>query len=83
MLPDVVDFFLEREAVQGRERKAQKQTDPSVQQGKSLAESFLDLLACSLHRGRIGYAPMSGHRLARPHRTHFVRGVVTDSEYEI
>ena len=34
-------------------------------------------------RGRIGHAPMRGHRLARPDRAGFAGGVVADGEDEI
>ena len=42
-----------------------------------------DLGFRALHRGRIGHAPMGGHRLAGPDRADFACGVVTDREDEI
>src|ERR1017187_2712974 len=81
--PAVVDFFLERQPVQRSEREAKEQADSSVQQKKSLAESLLHLLACSLHCGGIGNTPMGGHRLAPHPRADFVGGIVTDGETEI
>ena len=38
--PDIVDLFLEREAIEGREREAQEQADSAVQQKESLAEGL-------------------------------------------
>src|ERR1700722_7483606 len=83
LFSDRIDFLLQREAVESRERQAEEKTDPSIQQKECLAECLLDLLPRSLHRSWIGNAPMRGHRLAGPYRTYFIRGVVTDRENEI
>src|SRR5450631_2755393 len=80
---DVVDFLLEREPVEGREREAQEEADSSIQQKESFTESLLHLLFGSLHGGGIGDTPVGGHRLARPHRADFVRCIVTNGENEI
>jgi hypothetical protein len=47
-LPDVVDFLLQGERIERRERKTEKHADASVKHSKSLTKSMLDLFRRSL-----------------------------------
>ena len=82
LVPDLVEFLLEREIVEAGKRQAQKQADSAIEQEESFAKGALISL-CSLNGGGIGNAPMRGHRLAGPHRADFLRRVVADREDEI
>ena len=73
---DVVDLFLQREAVERGKRQAQEEADASVQRSERLAIGPFDLLRSSLNGCWIGDTPMRRHRLARPKRAHFFRSVV-------
>ena len=65
LFSDRVDFFLQRETIESGERKVEKETDPSVQQKKGVAKSFLDLVFRSLNGSWIGDAPVRRHWLPR------------------
>ena len=43
LLPNVVDFLLQGERIERRERKTEKQADASVEHTESLTKSMLDL----------------------------------------
>jgi hypothetical protein len=53
-LPNVVDFLLQGERVDRRERKTEKKADASVEHGESLTRSMLDLVWRSLDGSRVG-----------------------------
>jgi hypothetical protein len=55
---------------------------PAVEHREGSPERTVDLLWSSLDRGRIGDAPVRRHRLARPTRALFLRGVVVHSKDE-
>ena len=57
-LPNVVDFHLQGERVERRERKTEKKADASVEHGESLTKSMLDLFWHSLDGGGVGDSPM-------------------------
>jgi hypothetical protein len=57
-LPNVVDFLLQRERVERRERKTEKKADAPVEHGESLTKSMLDLFWRSLDGGGVGDTPM-------------------------
>src|SRR5689334_3687109 len=82
-LADAVQFPLERKAVMTLQRKAEKQTDSSIQNKERFAVRSLDLNFTSANRCWIGNAPMSGHRLSGPQRANFFSGVVTNCEDEV
>jgi hypothetical protein len=82
-LPNVVDFLLQGERVERRERKTEKQADVSVEHGERLTKSMLDLFWPSLDGGGVGDSPMRRHGLPRPQRTDLVRCVIADCEDEI
>ena len=84
LLPsDLIDFFLKREGVERRERQTQEEADASVESSKSLAESSLNFFGRSFHGRWIWYAPVRGHRLARPDGTDLTRGVVADGKDKV
>lgn len=80
---DPVDFFLDRQFVQARKRQTKQQAYPAVKNHKGIAESPFDLLWRSHYGGRIGNAPVCGHRLAGPNGTNFLRSVIADREDKI
>ena len=82
-LANIVDFLLQGERIERRERKTEKQADASVEHSESLTESMLDLFWRSLDGGWVGDTPMCGHGLPRPQRTDLVRCVIADCEDEI
>ena len=65
-LPNIVDFLLQGECIERRERKTEKQADASVEHSESLTKSMLDLFWRSLDGGGVGDAPMRRHGLTRP-----------------
>jgi hypothetical protein len=71
-LPNVVDFLLQGERVEHRERKTEKQADASVEHGESLTKSMLDHFWRSLEGGGVGDTRMRRHGLAKPQRTDLV-----------
>jgi hypothetical protein len=52
--PNVVDFLLQGERMERRERKTEKQADASVEHSESLTKSMLDLFWRSLNGGGVG-----------------------------
>ena len=66
-----------------RERQAAKMPMRliSMRNASLKASAIFGFAAC--RRGRVGHAPMRGHRLARPDRAGFARRVVADGEDEI
>jgi hypothetical protein len=82
-LLNVVAFLLQRERVERRERKTEKQADASVEHGESLTESMLDLFWRSPDGGGVGYSPMCRHGLTRSQRTDLIRSGIADCEDEI
>ena len=64
--PNVVDFLLQGERVERRERKTEKQADASVEHCESLTKSMLDLFWRSLDGGGVGDTPMRRHGLTGP-----------------
>jgi len=50
-LPNVVDFLLQGERIERRERKTEKQADASVEHSESLTKSMPDLFWLSLEGG--------------------------------
>lgn len=82
-MTDLIDFLLDGQFVETRQWQAQEKTDSAVENHESLTEGLLDLLGCAGYCGRVRYAPVRGHRLARPDRANFFGGVVTNGEHEI
>src|SRR5258706_12890493 len=60
-----------------------EELDAPAQHTRRLAESRTLVLIGALHRGRIGYAPVCCHRLARPDRPDLTGCVVAYGEDEI
>src|ERR1700693_6265986 len=83
LLADAVNFLLDGELIQARQRQAQKQTDSAVEHHESITESALDFFRCAFGCCRIRNAPVSGHRLSWPDRTRFARRVVANGEHKI
>src|SRR5258707_15876189 len=82
-LPNVVDFLLQGERIERRERKTEKQADASVEHSESLTKSMLDLFWRPLDGGGVGDTPMRRHGLPKPQRTDLIRCVIADCEDEI
>src|SRR5271169_4529223 len=81
--PDAIHFFLQREAIQGRQRKREKKTDAPIKNKKRVTEGPFDFGGVSLHGGRIGNSPVRDHGLSRPQRARFLGGVVANREDEV
>jgi hypothetical protein len=56
--PNVVDFLLQGERIERRERKTEKQADASVEHSESLTKSMLDLFWPG-HKGQTSFAALS------------------------
>src|SRR5712672_4318699 len=80
---DAVDFFLDSEFVEAGQRQAQQQADSALENHECIAECAFHLFRRTGHCGRIGNAPMRGHRLSRPNRADLFRCAITDSEHKI
>lgn len=80
---DLVDFFFQRQLVNGRNWQREKQTDPSIKYRERFPKSALHFLGRSLEGGRIRNAPVRRHRLPRPDRANFVCRVVADGKNKI
>src|SRR5208282_3339598 len=83
LLPDAIDFLLQREAIERRQRKREKETDPAVENKKRVAKSAFDFSGVSLHGSRVGNSPVCGHGLSRPQRAGFLGGIVANREDEV
>ncbi len=81
--PDLFQPRLQAELVEAANRQRCKHRDALTQHAVCVLERERDLGRVALRFRRIGDAPMRGHRLARPHRAGFTRGVVADGEHEI
>src|SRR5580704_16552807 len=80
---DGVEPRLQGHLVQAAERQAEEDLDAVLERCESLAEGGATLDLGALGGGRIGHAPMRGHRMARPRRASLAGGVVADGEDEI
>ena len=58
--PDAIHFFLQREAIQGRQRKREKKADAPVENEKRFAEGAFDFGGVSVNGSRIGNSPVFG-----------------------
>src|ERR1700747_919699 len=65
---DVIDLALDRHAVELVDRQRDKQLDAVFERDIGVAESAPLLRFRDLHGRGIGHAPMSGYRIAGPHR---------------
>src|ERR1019366_7608169 len=81
--PDAIHFFFQREAIEGRQRKSEKETDSPVENKERVAEGALDFGGVSVNGGGIGNSPVRGHGLSRPQRAGFLGGVVANREDEV
>src|SRR5271165_2207533 len=82
-MSNTVDSFLNRQLVEAGEWQREEQADPAVKGHECLAIGTFDFVRSSFDRGGIGNAPVRRHRLARPDRAYFLRGVVADGEDEV
>src|SRR5271157_4019567 len=83
VLPDAIDFFFQRQAIERCQRKREKKTDPPVENEERVAKSAVDFGGVSLNGGRVGNSPVRGHGLSRPERTGFLGGIVANREDEL
>src|SRR5262245_6381991 len=81
--PDPLNFLLQSQFVQARQRQCQKQTDPAIQCHEGLPKGTRNLIRRSLHSRRIGHPPVRGHRLTRPYGTDLLRSVVANRENKV
>src|SRR5579864_2398988 len=82
-LADVVEFALECEAVKSLQGKAEEETDSAIEDQEGVPEGAFDIGLAPANGGRIGHAPMRGHRLIGPYRADLFGGVVTDGQDEV
>ena len=82
-LADVVEFALECEAVESLQGKAEEETDSAIEDQEGVPEGAFDLRLAPANGGRVGDAPMRGHRLTGPYRADLFGGVVTDGQDEV
>src|SRR5579862_238970 len=80
---DVVDFFLNFEAVKTRERKTEEQADSAIQHEKRLAKCALHFILGSADCSRVRHSPMGRDGLPGPDGTNFLRRVVANGEHEV
>ena len=80
---DLVDLFLHGELVQRGDRQGEEEADAAIEDDVRIAEGAGDLFGRAADGGRIGDAPVRGHRLARPVGARFVGGIVADGEDEV
>src|SRR5580658_1316055 len=83
LLSDAVDFFLDGEMIEGRQRQREEKADPAIEMDESVAESLIDLFRCSSYCSGIRNPPMSSHRLARPDGADLAGSVVANSKNKI
>ena len=74
---------MQAQPVERAQRQRGEDADPLIEQPVGVFERESDLGLASRRLGRIGNAPMRGHRLARPYRARFRRRTVADGEDEI
>ena len=82
-LSDLVAFIPDCQLVKAGERQAQKETDSAFQNRESIQEGPVDLLLRTLDNRGIRNTPVSRNGLPGPYRTHFIRSLVADGEYEV
>ena len=82
-LADGIQLFLQRQLVEGANRQTDKNRDAVIEHSKCIGKSETNFGRVSGGCGRIGKAPMRGHRLARPHRARFRGRVITKRERKI
>src|SRR5271157_3684522 len=80
VLPDAIDFFFQRQAIERCQRKREKKTDPPVENEERVAKSAVDFGGVSVNGGRVGNSPVRGHGLSRPQWTGFLGGIVANRE---
>src|ERR1019366_10168298 len=83
LLSNAIDLFLQRETIEGRQRKREKKTDAAIEKKKRFAKGALDFCWSSGDGSRIGNSPVRGHGLPRPQRAGLLGGVVADREDEV
>src|SRR5882724_12985335 len=83
LCPNVMQLFLHGQRVEAIDWKRKEQTDSPVEHNECISKRALDLPRRPRYCRRIGNAPVRRHRLARPHGTNFVCGVVADGENKI
>ena len=82
-VPNFAELDFAAEPVERAERQRGENADTLEEHPVSILEGERDFAGCALGLGRIGHAPMRGHRLAWPNGTCFARRVVADGENEI
>src|SRR5205807_286744 len=82
-LADVVEFALECEAVESLQGKAEEETDSAIEDQEGVPEGAFDLRLAPANGGRVGHAPVGGHRLTGPYGADLFGGVVTDGQDEV
>src|SRR6516164_8364440 len=80
---DLLEPALQAQPIEAADRQRRENPDALMQHPVRILERKGDLGRRAFGFGRIGNAPMRGHRLARPHRTDFAGGVVADGEGKI
>src|ERR1035438_7339210 len=84
LLSNAIDLFLQRETIEGRQRKREKKTDAAIEKKKRFAKGALDFCWSSSGDGSgIGNSPVRGHGLARPQWAGFLGGIVADRKDEV
>src|ERR1700745_2793366 len=81
-LGGVGEVALECEAVESLQGKAEEETDSAIQDQEGIPEGAFDIGLAPANGGRVGHAPMRGHRLTGPYRADLFGGVVTDGHSE-
>src|SRR5260370_29519328 len=80
---DGVEPRLQGHLVQAAERQAEEDLDAVLERRESLAEGGPTLDLGALDGGRIGHAPVRGHRMPRPRRASLAGGAGADGEDEV
>src|SRR5580704_735797 len=83
LLSDAVDFFLDGEMIEGRQRQGEEEADSAIEMHESVAKCFVDLFGRACNCSGIRDTPMSGHRLAGPDGANLAGSVVTNSKNKI
>ena len=80
---NLIDLVLDGELFQRAQRQGEEQADSAIEDHKGVAKRARHFLFRSLHRCRVGNAPVRRHRLPRPVRALLLRRVVAHREDEI
>src|SRR6478672_3156881 len=80
---DLAQLLLQAHFVEAADRKRYEDANSLREHPVGIFEGKTDLCFGSVCIGGIRNAPMCGHRLTRPYRADFTRGVIANREHEI